>query len=120
MFADGFLRVAPGTPFPLQLPLAIYFLFSDGEGDFDGRLKIMSPQKQVLIDAAVGKQTKQQGVPMTFIVNILSMMLPEVGDYEIIVGLEATTMPAARQPSDPYHSHRRRITMEIEASAMAS
>jgi hypothetical protein len=88
VFADGRIVVSVGSSLPLVLPLAFYFLFTDGEGSFDGKLRVLSPTSKVLFDLSLGKQTKHKGQPMTTSVALMGLSLPEWGDYQAILTLD--------------------------------
>jgi hypothetical protein len=88
MYAGGGILFTPPTPLPAAIPLAIAFLFREGEGTFSGRFKIIAPSQTVLIEQDMGQVTKKPDEPMILLLQFANFIVPEVGDYGFEVALD--------------------------------
>jgi hypothetical protein len=88
-FAGGQIFVSPGSTFPVAFPMAIYAVFSEGEGTFKGGLNILDPNNNPLgPDIAVGEVTKTAEQPLQMILNFTLFPFPKAGVYTTKISLD--------------------------------
>jgi hypothetical protein len=87
-FAAAIVRLPPGTKFPVNVTLALYMLFRDGEGTFDAKIKLIPPGGAVAGPFQIPTSVKEPGQPFTLLVNFPIFSLTAVGKYSIQVFLD--------------------------------
>jgi hypothetical protein len=82
-YAAGQILVPPKTNFPLALPLAMYVVFDDGEGDFNPSARILDSDGQAIIEAPESDQfvTKHPNQPMQVAIVFSQIQFPKIGIY---------------------------------------
>jgi hypothetical protein len=89
VFPAGDIRVAAGTPFPVTFPLAFWFVFVDGEGDFEAKVTVRDPSGATLVPPTPMGPPSHKGTagPLQIVVNFPLITLPSPGKYtaEIIL-----------------------------------
>jgi hypothetical protein len=85
-FPIGDIRVPAGTVFPVTFPLGFWFVFGDGEGDFNIAVRLIDPT-----GTALGPPTsfppshKGNDGPFQLVVNVPLITLPLPGKYTVEV-----------------------------------
>jgi hypothetical protein len=87
-FAGGQIQLAPNTPLPAHMPLAILAAFYDGEGDFETKLRIKNPSGEDTGELGTGRITKQPSQAMQIMVNFGIFGIQSLGKYRVDVILD--------------------------------
>jgi hypothetical protein len=88
-YADRQILFVKGTALPTTIPLGFYFLFKDGEGDFDLKFRVINPVNAPIIPGInIGKTTKNSGQAMTIVISIPAIIIQTIGHYQIELYLD--------------------------------
>jgi hypothetical protein len=80
------IRVAAGTLFPITLPLGFWFVFGDGEGDFNIAVRLIDPTGTALgPPTSLPPSHKGPDGPFQLVVNVPLITLPLPGKYTVEV-----------------------------------
>ena len=86
-FVGGQIVMAPDTPLPAHMPLAILAAFYGGEGDFETKLRITGPSGEKGPDLSTGSISKVPNQAMQVMVNFGLFVVETLGKYKIDIVL---------------------------------
>jgi hypothetical protein len=87
-YALGQILINPDEPLPINLPIAIYALFREGQGTFRQRLRIVGPSGQEIGNFPMPSISKKDREVLAVGINFSMMALPEIGTYKVEIWLD--------------------------------
>jgi hypothetical protein len=87
-FVGNQILLAPDTPLPAHMPLAILAAFYGGEGDFETKLRIKEPSGAESGELVTGRLNKVANQAMQVMVNFGLFGIVSLGKYKIDVILD--------------------------------
>jgi len=94
MYVDGIVVFLGPVILPAILPIGICYIFRDGGGTFQCRMRLTSPTGQVILDNPIGEVTKQAELSHSMIVQIPAFQVTELGEHDVEVILDGTSYPS--------------------------
>jgi hypothetical protein len=90
VYADGRIVFPKQTAFPVMFPVALYFMFPDGEGTFETSLRVSDPSGSPVFTRTLPDSVKVKGEPLTITVGIPVFPANTLGDYLATLTLDST------------------------------
>ncbi len=87
-FSIGKIILLENTPLPALIPLGLFVAFKDGEGTFQGKVRITDPNAKELVSGVLGSVVKEPNQGMQFAINFSTLPLVATGDYLVDVMLD--------------------------------
>ena len=94
MYVDGIVVFLNPVTLPITTPIGIVYIFRDGGGIFQCRIRLTSPTGQVILDNPIGEVTKHTEQSHSTILNFPTFQVTHLGEYGVEVILDGTSYPS--------------------------
>jgi hypothetical protein len=102
LYAGGAMLVPKDRPTPHVMPLALIFLVTSGAGTFKPTVEVKDPAGKSMLQVPLVEQAKPGDAAATIILQFANLVLPELGQYTVILtlnGVEFRRSFVVREPT---------------------
>ena len=88
-YSGGGIVFAKNQTFPAAMPLSILVIFKDGEGTFQGKLRVLDPlNKPAIPEFPLGQVSKVANQVMQLALNFPAFQFPSAGTFKVQIELD--------------------------------